>query len=214
MWIFLGIIAFIILLITVILLLPVYVIIKTDETGEVIFRYKILFKTYGENPNPDNPIVKTLVKTSGLERLRKEQFKESAMRGTVLDALGENVSLIVGLLKHLLGLLKRCKVKVLKLNVICAEGDAAETAIYYGQSCALVYPLVSFIHASLKVRKKGEKVEIICDYDGQESYYELETILVVRVFRVLGAVLRAGIDEAKRMAQEDAANQRNSRSAP
>ena len=47
MWIFLGIIAFIILLITVILLLPVYVIIKTDETGEVIFRYKILFKTYG-----------------------------------------------------------------------------------------------------------------------------------------------------------------------
>ena len=214
MWIFLGIIAFIILLITVILLLPVYVIIKTDETGEVIFRYKILFKTYGENPNPDNPIVKALVKTSGLERLRKEQFKESARRGTVLDALGENVSLIVGLLKHLLGLLKRCKVKVLKLNVICAEGDAAETAIYYGQSCALVYPLVSFIHASLKVRKKGEKVEIICDYDGQESYYELETILVVRVFRVLGAVLRAGIDEAKRMAQEDAANQRNSRSAP
>lgn len=214
MWIFLGIIAFIILLITVILLLPVYVIIKTDETGEVIFRYKILFKTYGENPNPDNPIVKTLVKTSGLERLRKEQFKESAMRGTVLDALGENVSLIVGLLKYLLGLLKRCKVKVLKLNVICAEGDAAETAIYYGQSCALVYPLVSFIHASLKVRKKGEKVAIICDYDGQESYYELETILVVRVFRVLGAVLRAGIDEAKRMAQEDAANQRNSRSAP
>ena len=214
MWIFLGIIAFIILLITVILLLPVYVIIKTDETGEVIFRYKILFKTYGENPNPDNPIVKALVKTSGLERLRKEQFKESAMRGTVLDALGENVSLIVGLLKHLLGLLKRCKVKVLKLNVICAEGDAAETAIYYGQSCALVYPLVSFIHASLKVRKKGEKVAIICDYDGQESYYELETILVVRVFRVLDAVLRAGIDEAKRMAQEDAANQRNSRSAP
>lgn len=214
MWIFLGIIAFILLLITAILLLPVYVIIKTDETGEVIFRYKILFKTYGENPNPDNPIVKALVKTSGLERLRKEQFKESAMRGTVLDALGENVSLILGLLKHLLGLLKRCKVKVLKLNVICAEGDAAETAIYYGQSCALVYPLVSFIHASLKVRKKGEKVAIICDYDGQESYYELETILVVRVFRVLGAVLRAGIDEAKRMAQEDAANQRNSRSAP
>ena len=214
MWIFLGIIAFILLLITVILLLPVYVIIKTDETGEVIFRYKILFKTYGENPNPDNPIVKALVKTSGLERLRKEHFKESARRGTVLDALGENVSLILGLLKHLLGLLKRCKVKVLKLNVICAEGDAAETAIYYGQSCALVYPLVSFIHASLKVRKKGEKVAIICDYDGQESYYELETILVVRVFRVLGAVLRAGIDEAKRMAQEDAANQRNSRSAP
>ena len=62
--------------------------------------------------------------------------------------------------------------------------------------------------------KKGEKVAIICDYDGQESYYELETILVVRVFRVLGAVLRAGIDEAKRMAQEDAASQRNSRSAP
>lgn len=213
MWILLGIIAFIILLITVILLLPIYITIKTDETGEAIIRYKILFKTYGENPNPDNPIVKALVKTSGLERLRKEQFKESAKKGTVLDALGENVSLILGLMKHLLGLLKRCKVKVLKINVVCAEEDAAQTAIYYGQCCSIVYPIVSFIHASLKVRKRGEKVQILCDYDRNESYYEFETVLVVSVFRVLKAVLRAGIDEAKRMAEQDAKNQKNRKSA-
>ena len=46
MWIVLSIIAIIMLLITIILLLPVTVIIKTNRQGELIFRYKILFKTF------------------------------------------------------------------------------------------------------------------------------------------------------------------------
>ena len=76
MWIFLGIVAFLALLITVILLLPVYVIIKTDKNGELIFRYKFLNKIYGEDPDPNNPVVKTLKKASGVSRLEKDKLKE------------------------------------------------------------------------------------------------------------------------------------------
>ena len=52
MWIAIGIAGFIAVLITVILLLPVKVIIKNDENNELILRYRFLFKTYGENPDP------------------------------------------------------------------------------------------------------------------------------------------------------------------
>ena len=75
MWIFLGILAFIIILIIAILLLPVYVILRSDENGEVYLRYKILFKTFGEDPDPNNPIIKTLLDASGISELKGDKSK-------------------------------------------------------------------------------------------------------------------------------------------
>ncbi len=209
MWIFLSILAFIILLITVILLLPVYIIIKTDQNGEMIFRYKILFKTFGEDPNPDNPIVKTLKEISGVTRLDKEKLKESAKKGNLLETLNDSFSLILGLLKRLLGLLKFCTVKVLKVKIVCAESDAAQTAIDYGRCYAVVSPLLSFLHSSMKIRPKGEDINITCNFEKAESYYEFETVLVVRVFRVLGALFRAAYDEAQRISRKEAIDNKN-----
>ncbi|MBR2447526.1 MAG: hypothetical protein IKB29_00930, partial [Clostridia bacterium] len=76
MWIFLSVLLFLILLITVILLLPISVIIKTDQNDELILRYRFLFKTYGEDPDPNNPIIKTLKEASGISRLEKENLKD------------------------------------------------------------------------------------------------------------------------------------------
>ena len=87
MWIFLGIIFFILLLITIILLLPVSFIIKTDQDGDFVVLYKILFKTFGENPNPDKPIVKALKNISGVTRLDKDKIKESSKKGELLTTL-------------------------------------------------------------------------------------------------------------------------------
>ena len=77
MWIFLGILLFLAVLITVILMLPIYVIIKTDQNGELIIRYRFLFKTYGENPDPNNKIVKTLKEASVLRRLKKILYRQT-----------------------------------------------------------------------------------------------------------------------------------------
>ena len=203
MWIFLGIVGFLALLITVILLLPVTVIIKTDQNDEVILRYKFLGKTYGEDPDPNNPIIKTLKDVSGITRLEKENLKDEIEKTSFLSALKESLSLITALLKRLLSLLKYCKVKVLKLNIICAEADAAQTAIDYGRCCALVYPFLGFIHSNLKVRKKGEDINISCDYESRKSDYTLEAVLVLRFSRVLEALFRAAYDEAKRINAAD-----------
>ena len=200
MWIFLGVSAFVVLLITVILLLPVNVILKISQDGELFFRYKILHKTFGENPDPNNPITRVLKELTGISRLNTKALKETAQKGNLLRTLGDSVSLITGLLKRVLGLLKHCQIKVLKLQIVCAEGDAAQTAIQYGRCYAVISPLLGFLHSAMKVDPKGEHIDITCDFQATESHYEFETVLVVRVFRVLIALLRASRDEAERTA--------------
>ena len=212
MWILMDIVAFIVLLITVILLLPVYIIIKTDQNGEIIFRYKILSKTFGENPDPNNPIVKTLKNITGVARLDKEKLKENATKGNLLDTVSESISLIMGLLKRLLGLLKHCKVNVLKVKIVCGESCVAQAAVNYGICWALISPLLSFIHSSMKIREKGESIEVFCNYETPDSHYEFETVLVVRVFRVLAVLLRAVADEKRRVSKKDTANQKSPKS--
>ena len=77
MWIALGIVGGLAALITVILLLPVKVIIRNDEQNELILRYKFLFKTYGEDPDPNDPIIKALKEASGVNRFQKRELKET-----------------------------------------------------------------------------------------------------------------------------------------
>ena len=66
MWIALGIVGFLAALITVILILPVKVIIKSDGNDELYLRYKFLGKTYGEDPDPNDPIILMLKKAGGV----------------------------------------------------------------------------------------------------------------------------------------------------
>ncbi len=209
MWIFLGIVAFLGALITIILLLPISIIIKTDQNGELIIRYKLLNKIYGEDPDPNNPIIKTLKEASGINRLQKENLKDKVKNTSFLNTLGESFTLIIALLKRLFELLRYCNVRVLKLHIICAEADAAQTAIDYGRCCALAYPFLGFIHSNAKVRKKGEDINISCDYESRKGDYDFELVLVLRFFRVLGAFFRVAYDEAKRINQNEPTPQKN-----
>lgn len=202
MWIFLGILFCVLALITAILLLPIYVIIKTDENGELIFRYKILHKTFGENPNPNDPIMKMLKNASGISRLEKGSIKENAKQTNILSTLKNSFSLIIDLLKELLGLLKYCKATTFKLNIVCADTDAAEAAISYGQCCAFVVPVLGYIDSLIDIKPSGRSINISCDYTSCESSVCFQTVLVVRLHRVLAALLRAIIAEAKRIADE------------
>ncbi len=205
MWIFAGIVVFIILLIAVILMLPVDVIVKTDSSGELIFRYKFLSKIYGENPDPSNPVVKMLKDTSGLSRVEKDRLADSIRSGGLSATISESLSLIISLLKRLLELLKHCKVKVLRLNIVCAEGDAAKTAIAYGACHAIVWPIIGLVHSNMKVQKAGEEINIACDYSKGKGSVEFETVIRLSVFRALVALIHTAVDEAKRAVGKEGA---------
>ncbi len=213
MWIFLGIVGFLALLITVILLLPVYVVIKSDEEEGIILRYKFLGKTYGENPDPNNPIIKTLKKAAGLSRLEKKEMKKSTKKKGYFDTVRESLALILDLLKKILDLLKLCKVKKFYINIVSAEEDAAQAAINYGRYCAVASPVIAFIDANLKIGKRGRDINISCDYDKKEAAFDFDILLMVHLSRVLSALVKVIWEEAKRDSERRLEADRRKRAA-
>ncbi len=215
MWIFFGIIAFIAILITAILLLPVYVIIKTDKDGELVLLYKILFKTFGENPDPNNPIIKVLKESSGISQIEGKNLKKSVKESGIVNTLSDVLNILTSLLKELVLLLKYCTLKKFELKIVCSEKDAAKTAISYGQCCSLIYPFLGLIHSIVKrTNKRGQKIDISCDYNNAPEVLSYDILVSVKLCHVLVAFIRILIKEAKRTLQnqeenEETATQKN-----
>ncbi len=210
MWIFLTALFVLIAVICIILLLPVLIIIKTDGDGVLQFRYKILFKTFGEDPDPNNVIVKALKNISGVSRLDSENIKKSAQSGSVLGTIKSNFSLVVGLIKRLLELIKKCKVRKFNVDIVCVGEDAAAAAVEYGAVCAFVYPALSFIRSALSIDPNVERVKIGPDFNAKKGKFKLEIVLAIGLYRVIGALLRAAFDEAERMAKDPKVSAPNS----
>lgn len=198
MWIALGIVLFLLVLVTVILLLPIDVILKTDENNNLIFRYRLLGKTYGEHPDPNNPITKFLKRVVGLPRLEQGYLRTRITETDFLTAVKESASLITKLLKRVLELLQFGTVKTLHVNIVCATGDAADTAVCYGACYAAISPLLALLHSHLKIKKSGERICITPDFTANEGAFQFEIFARFRMYRALGALNRAAADETAR----------------
>lgn len=215
MWIFLGILGFIAVIITVILLLPVYIIIKNDENGNPIIRYKFLFKTYGENPDPNNPLLKAVKKLAGIDNLSKKQLQHDIARRGVRNTLSQTFDILIDLLHEILGLLKYCTATKLKLEVVCASEDAADAAIGYGQCCAIAYPLIGLVESALKKTcRRGRKINIRCDFNEKEDYANYNFTVYIRIYHLIAALFRVSVAEAKRQIEKQKHNPPKSSKAP
>lgn len=198
MWIALGIVIFLALLITVVLLLPVSVIIKTID-GELVLRYKILHKTFGEEPDPDSSIVKALKEITGAAQLDKQKIKTSSQEKGLSSTVSETLNILIGLVKAVLELLKHATVKKLKLNIVCTGEDAADVALSYGRCCAFVSSALGFLSSYMRIKKRGRDIRVSCDFDEEKKgVFELEIVLVLRLFRVLAALIKRAVKEVER----------------
>ncbi len=198
MWIFLGIVAFLAAVIAVILSLPIYVIIKSDENGELVLLYRFLGKIYGEHPDPNNPILKQLKKSSGVARIEKQGLQKSLAQQGFWATVSETCRILADLLIEIGHILKYCTAKKFEIEAVCAEEDAADTAIRYGQCCAAVYPLSGILSANMKVKKKARKIDIRCDFTSGKPSFRYDFLIMVRLGRALAALWRISLKEAKR----------------
>ena len=203
MWIALGIIGGLAALITIILLLPVKIIIKSDEKNELILRYKFLFRIYGEDPDPNDPIIKALKVASGVDRLEKQISQEAIRAGGLKKTVKESYKMIADLLKELWNLLRYCKVTKLKIHILCAGDGADQVAIHYGECCTATYSLLNILRGFMKVRKRGCDIRIGCDYEGGKAEFSYDVLLRTNVARVLAALWSAVMAETKRMHRQN-----------
>lgn len=202
MWIFLGIVAAIALIITVILLLPVYVVVKSDEQGELMLRYKFLHMTFGENPDPNNPIIRVAKEITGLSKTDKEVFRSNVKKSGVVITVQDTLRVLLSLLREVVKVVKYCTLTKLELNIVCTGDDAADAAIGYGKCCAAVYPFIGFIGSVMKIKKRGQNIGLRCDYNGGDGEFSYHAVIRIRVCRVLAALIRIVYKEAMNTNEE------------
>lgn len=180
----------VLLLIAVILALPVSVILLRDEERPFLILYRFLWMTFGEEPDPDNPVTKAAVKVLGLDKLESvERVKREASQSGAAETAGDIALVLKELLGRVVWILPRCRVKTLQIRSISGGEDAAAVAMDYGLVCAAVYPLVGWIESGLRVSKRGKQIEIGCDYDAEESVFTMNVRLSVRIWYVLLALI-------------------------
>lgn len=191
MWIALGILAAVILSI---LLLPVRLVIKSDENKSVVLEFKVLWFTFGGKPKPDSDTDKAVKKAGGTDTSLKDRIGAKGLTQTLSEIYG----LVVELLKIAGKLLNRCVITKLRIQIRCAGNDAAATAIHYGQCCTATHGLLTALRAIMTVRQKGCDIDIGCDFSSAESLFRYHVEVSVRVCHVLAAGLRLLFSEKVR----------------
>ncbi|MBQ7540879.1 MAG: hypothetical protein IJT44_01135 [Clostridia bacterium] len=76
----------------------------------------------------------------------------------------------------------------LMLRLRVSKGDAAETALAFGKTCAAVYPALGYICTNLRVRQYDADVQ--ADYLAQQSSAAVWFILSIRPIKLTNALVR------------------------
>ena len=124
-------------------------------------------------------------KFDSIKKLRTN-LKQNGFDGT----FGKTIGIVKFLMKQLGILLKQVKIKKLNINYICAGNDAANTAVNYGLLCAFVYPFVTYIKETTNSKNGQISVNLNCDFDLNEPYFEFYFQVKLRVIYALIVFLK------------------------
>lgn len=211
LWIFLGILGFLALLITVICLLPVYIYVYYDKENSLYYRYRLLWMVFGEVPNPNNPILKLVKDLSGLSRFDSvKSLKKSVSSLGVGTTAGQILRVLFSLLREIVWLLPKCRLRKLHVKAVCGEAEPDGAAMAYGELCAFVYPAIGVLDNIMPIHRKGLSLDLHCDYEQQVTEVELEAHIRIHVGPVLLALWRVVLDEAKAESARTAQSSKNS----
>lgn len=191
------------MLIALILFLKVHIIVKKDADGKLILRYKYAFWTFGEKPNPNSIIVKTIKSITGIDELKLTEIKKSIKEDGLSSALKETVFVIKTLLTEVLAILKHCTVSKFYFKVVCTDSDAALCSLKYGTVSAVLYPLAGFISENIKVKEKNYNLDISADFEAKDDFFDYNIILSVRVITAVIALLKIYCKRRKKIKQEN-----------
>ena len=112
----------------------------------------------------------------------KEIFKRHGVSG-LLSILKDAAALFKKHFKKL----RHTKISYLSVDLVIARGNAADTAIAYGKTCAEVYPAVAGL---LSVCRHGDyEIAVTPDFNAPKSSAKAEIKLSIRLFHLVSLAL-------------------------
>lgn len=197
LYIVLGIVAFLLL----ILLIPVYGYLDFDK--QLHARVRVLgipFRLYPLKPKKKRSEKQQTVakaEKSAKKSAKKEAkegllsletiFKEEGISG-VAQLFSELAKLATAALRRVLAAITVDRLN-LQARIVCEEAD--ETAIRYGQVCAVLYPALAGLESVVRVRKKN--IAIAPDFLAEKGELVVDLRLHIIPLRVLWAALRFAV---------------------
>lgn len=142
-------------------------------------------------------------KSSKAEKSETETEKGEEDKVKSKPSLDELADIIKALSKQFFWLLKRFKINKLHILSISAGDDAASVAMQYGAICAVLYPITAVIESNMHIKKNATDVSVACDFERDESVFELDIKVSVKVFYLLLAVAAILSDIVKQRAEKE-----------
>ncbi len=188
------------------LIAPIKVRIRYISEPNVYFRY-LFFKytVLPEKKQRKDGFFKKFIKKI-LPKKHKKKKKTAEVEASdkksersISDML-DFLSYITDFLRHILkGFFKRLKIKVAKINITVATGDAAKTAIMYGVTSQAVSYLLEILSnvTNLKRSFKSE-INVLSDFISDESKMELDIKLYYRPIWAIGLLFSTLIHVMKK----------------
>lgn len=188
----------IILLLVLVMLLPVKIYARyNDDFICTLFVGFVKIPIYPSKPKKEKKKPKNSDEKSKKEKKEPKKKKTNLIKekgiAWLLELIKKVANLASSVLKDFFG---HILIKKLLLSIEIAGSDAADTAVKYGQCCAVVYPAISAITRAVNCPKYG--VDIMPDFDEKaKSKVEFELKARVFFFRLVLLVLKHGFRALK-----------------
>ncbi len=116
------------------------------------------------------------------------------------------ISIVISFVKNFIDLFARAvRIKASRLKIIVATEDAAQTALTYtaiSQSVNLLFPLLDNLK-TVKKLPRGKELSVDLDYLSDESRFDIDIELYIRVGGALGAICKAAIRAFKKAVKNE-----------
>lgn len=204
-WLIVGAILLgIVLIIAAVCLVPIYIRLYSDPTGQPQFQVRVLWLRIpnGKKPKAKAPAKpkkqpsqkasskkgdSALLKRVGIaDYTSAENLKESIKEKGLFTTIGNLYRLIKPILMRIVRLVKKIRICRLQMLILCTGENAA---MDYGRACAVVYPLAGYVQSLGPVNKNAVDVQIGCDYQQAESEFSYDIMCSIRV----GSILLSGL---------------------
>ncbi len=220
----------ILLFFVLLLLLPVRIVITCRET--VVLRLKILFVTVPLFPRHTKPASPRNYTPRRMARKRRRAEKRAARKArraakkaekssraadtlkkrhtpSPAPTLRENIRLVRALVAALVRKTgKHLHLRVARLHVRVATGDAATTAILYGGVCASLAYLLAALDRVTALKAHSRETSVFADYLSEKSSIDLKLIFSLRVWGALALLFSAALTFIKTRRQQKAARRK------
>ena len=203
MEIFFIVIGAIILLFGVLLLLPVKI--DFDYDGEVFFKVKYICFTLIDSEEKEKKTKKTSKKKKKKDASQKKESTNKQKNITyTIKYYGNMIQLA---LKQLRWLISFIKIRKFVFDLTVATDNAASTAIEYGEMCAVVYPIISFVQTNTNFKLKTDDINIRPDFDNSDSKLKASVLVKAKLIICLIAIARLFWDYTKKQRKESEKNE-------